>query len=157
MPVILDAKSPLFLTNYSLRVRRVDFPMASESLGAPIRCPKDVARAAQGLIGDATQEHFLAFYLNPQHRILGYTEVGVGGADYCPVDPRTVFRTALIVGSTAVIVAHNHPSGDPTPSAEDKNLTERLKEGAKLLGLELLDHVVVTDTATVSFREEGIL
>jgi DNA repair protein RadC len=86
-------------------------------------------------------------FANPRAReIIGYTETARGSIDRCPVDPRCVFRAAITAGALAIIVAHNHPSGDRSPSREDRRLTERLRAGTELLGIGLLDHVIVTKT-----------
>ena len=92
-----------------------------------------------------------------KNRVLGFTIAAVGAIDSCPVDPRTVFRTAVALGASGIVASHCHPSGDPSPSHEDIELTKRLKAAGDLLGIQLLDHVIVTDTARVSFRERGLL
>lgn len=144
--------------NYELRIRRI--PVAEEPVGyqTAITDRQTVERLAKTLIGDSAQEVFLAFSLDIKNRVIGYTEVGRGGVDGCAVDLRQIFRMALILGASNIVVAHNHPSGDPTPSSEDKILTKRVAEAAKLLGLPLLDHVIVTnEPESYSFREKGNL
>ncbi len=145
------------IKNYELRVRRVKLADAGAPYGESVRAPDDVARIAQVLIGDSAQELFLVFHLDIKNRVLGFSEVARGGIDVCPVDARAVFRTAIALGASALIAAHCHPSGDPTPSADDINLTERLKAAGELLGIPVLDHVIVTDTSTVSLSERGLL
>lgn len=132
------------IKQYEIRTRRVQLGEQSATYRQKIGEPWQVVRLAQDLIGDAGQEVFLAFYLNVRNRVLGFTEVARGGIDTCPVDPRVVFRSAIATGASALIVAHNHPSDDADPSAEDLALTNRLKKGCGLLGLSLLDHVIVT-------------
>lgn len=92
-----------------------------------------------------------------KNRVLGFTIAAVGAIDSCPVDPRTVFRAAVALGASGIVASHCHPSGDPTPSKDDIELTKRLKAAGDLLGIQLLDHVIVTDTARVSLRERGLL
>ena len=145
------------IKNYELRVRRVKLADAGAPYGEPVREPGDVARIAQALIGDAAQENFLVIFLDIKNRVLGFTTAAVGAIDSCPVDPRTVYRTAVALGASGIVASHSHPSGDPTPSREDIELTKRLKAAGDLLGIQLLDHVIVTDTARLSFRERGIL
>lgn len=145
------------IKNFELKVKRVAVGEAVEPYGASVRSPSDVARIAQLLVGDSAQEHFLVFLLDVRNRVLGFSETSRGGIDTCPVDPRVVFRTAVALGSSGIVCVHNHPSGEPTPSTDDILLTRRLKEAGELLGIELLDHVIVTDTATVSLRERGQL
>jgi DNA repair protein RadC len=140
-----------------LRIRRVTLADAGAPYGEAIREPDDVARIAQALIGDAAEERFIVLVLDIKNRVLGFTEAGRGCVDSCPVDPRTVFRTAIALGASGIVASHCHPSGDPRPSAEDIALTKRLKAAGDLLGIQLLDHVIVTDTATVSMLGRGDL
>ena len=142
-----------------IRSRRVALEAADSKVpyGEPVREPKDAASIAAALLEGEDQEVFLAFPLDIKNRVLGYTEVARGGIDSCSVDPRQVFRTAVMLGASTVIVVHNHPSGDPTPSREDVALTERLVAAGKVLGIPVLDHVVVADDRTYSFREQGVL
>ena len=144
-----------YVRNYELRVRRV--PLAKEPAGHSVREPRDVQRAARLLIGDCAQEVFLSFYLNVRNMIIGYSEIGRGGFSSVGVDPRVIFRAAIALGAEAIILAHNHPSGALEPSTEDDAMTHRLVHGAKLLGLELLDHVIVSDVGCLSYAAEGRL
>ena len=145
------------IRNFELKVKRVAVGEGTAPYGASVRSPSDVARITQLLIGESAQEHFLVVLLDVKNRVLGYSETSRGGIDTCPVDPRIVFRTALAVGASSLIAAHNHPSGDCTPSTDDIILTRRLKEAGELLGIPLLDHVIVTDSGTTSLRERGEL
>jgi len=105
----------------------------------------------------ADRERFVALDLDARHRVLRRRMVSVGTLTASLVHPREVFGPALRIRAAALVVVHNHPSGDPEPSAEDTALTERLREGARLLGLDLLDHVVVAHSGYVSLRERGQL
>lgn len=105
------------------------------------------------LLGDEPVEVFGALLLNVRHRIFAYEEVARGTLTSCIVHPREVFGSALRMGAAAIIVAHNHPSGDVMPSLEDEQLTSRLIEAGKLLGVPLLDHVILGDDGDfISFR-----
>ena len=140
-----------------LKVRRV--PCCGEDpvpYGQGIRTPGDVVQAARGLLQDEAQEVFLAFPLDIKNKILGYCEVARGSVDACQVHAREVFRAAVLLGASSVILAHNHPSGDPAPSHEDDALTRRLVEAGKILGIQILDHVVVGDQF-YSYQTEGKL
>ena len=96
----------------------------------------------------------MALYLDGRHRPIAHQVVSIGTASASLVHPREVFQPAILVGACAVIVAHNHPSGDPTPSAEDREITRRLAQAGALLGVSLLDSVVFTRTgAFVALRE----
>lgn len=108
--------------------------------------------------GDGTQERTGALYLNARNRLLrDDAEIYRGTLDRAVVEPRELLKRALLVNAAALIVYHNHPSGDPSPSREDREFTRRLASAADLVGLRLLDHVVVGREGCVSFREAGLL
>ena len=121
-------------------------------------------RAAQNVVDflmvrfkNCETEHFKCVLLNTKHEILKVVDVSSGGLDGTLAMPRDVFRQAVREGCHAVIVCHNHPSGDPEPSLEDIALTERLAEAAGLLGISLLDHIIFGDDRFVSFKERNLL
>lgn len=121
--------------------------------------PADVARLVRGLIPDDGIEHFGVVMLDVRKRVIGTLEVSAGCLTASMVHPREVFGPAIVHKAAALIVYHNHPSGDPEPSAEDIALTRRLTGGGALLGIEVIDHVVVgsgTD-AYRSLRDMGVL
>jgi DNA repair protein RadC len=91
------------------------------------------------------QEFFGVLCLNQRHEPIGFAVISVGGLASAAVDPRIALKAPLLAGAAAFITTHNHPSGDPTPSAEDIELTMRLSEGARAIGLRLLDHVIVAE------------
>ena len=105
------------------------------------------------------EERVLALALDAKNHVASWHLVGKGGIAECPVEPGAVFRAALMAGAAGVIVVHNHPSGDPQPSADDVALTKRLVSGGKLLGVRVLDHVIVTDDPSVyfSFLDSGMM
>lgn len=103
------------------------------------------------------EEHFRALYLDLKSRLLGMEEVSIGDVESAPAGAREIFRGAVRRGATGVIVAHNHPSGDPRPSRADLLVTERLERAGNLLGIRLLDHLVIGDGRYVSLRQEGLL
>ena len=104
------------------------------------------------------REHFIAIYVDSRSRVKGVSVVSIGTLSASLVHPREVFRPAIVAGAAAVIVAHNHPSGDCTPSAEDRDATRRLIRSGELLGVPLLDHVVLGEgDKFASFRELGLL
>ena len=103
-------------------------------------------------------EHFYVFMLDTKLKVMGFADVSKGTLDASPVHPREVFAPALMTPKTAaVIVAHTHPSGDPTPSIEDIQVTERLSRASDILGIRLLDHVIVGDGCYTSLKVEGYL
>jgi len=91
------------------------------------------------------EEHFVGLYLNARHELIHKELISMGTANASIVHPRDVFAPALMHNAVAVIVAHNHPSGDATPSPEDKEVTQRLKEGGRLLGISVLEHIIITE------------
>ncbi|MHB8928151.1 MAG: RadC family protein [Bacillota bacterium] len=130
--------------------------MRQESRAA-IRSPKDAEAIVAERLRYLEQEHFLVVLLNTKHHVLGVETVSVGGLSSSVVHPRDIFKSPVRRNAAAVILAHNHPSGDPTPSREDIDVTRRLAEAGKLLGIEVLDHIVVGDNRYVSFREKSLL
>jgi DNA repair protein RadC len=133
--------------------RRLLWP--DDGLG-PIRSPRDACRAAVG-IRSAAREHFLALYLNARNSIIHQETVSIGSLNANIVHPREVFRPAITRSAAAIILVHNHPSGDVTPSQEDLNLTARLVEAGRLLGIEVLDHLIVAEKRYLSFRSESYI
>ena len=130
-----------------------------ENMTAPpiLRGGAEVFALLQPRLVDAATERFVAIYLDAKGRPLGAVEISTGTLTASLVHPREVFAPALMVRAAAVIVAHNHPSGDPEPSAEDRATTRRLVRAGRLLGVELLDHVVIARAGYVSFLERGWL
>ncbi len=110
------------------------------------------------LVGGEKQEHFCAAYLDSKNNVLTTETVHIGTANMSVVGPREVYRHAVRENATALIVAHNHPSGDPSPSPEDIAVTRRLAEVGKLLDIPLLDHIIVGDQGRyVSLQKEGLI
>jgi DNA repair protein RadC len=102
-------------------------------------------------------EQFKVILLNRANRVLGIYEVSTGGISGTVADPRLIFAAALKTNSSSVILCHNHPSGNLSPSHQDINLTHKLKEAGKFLELPVLDHVIVTSDGYYSFADEGLL
>lgn len=103
------------------------------------------------------REHFVGFYLNSRHQVLRRDIISIGSLNASIVHPREVYLPAIALSAASLVLAHNHPSGDPTPSEEDLAITRRLQEAGRLLGIELVDHVVVARDAYASFRERRLL
>ncbi len=119
-----------------------------------------VARVASGILADRPQEILLVFALDARNRIRKVVEVARGGMSGLHVSVQDVLRGALVAGGASFVLSHNHPSGDPTPSAEDLAFTKRLNEAAKIVGCQLLDHVVVAGGeggAYYSMLDNGVL
>ena len=111
---------------------------------AKITSPDQVADYLRRRIRDDAREHFVAIYLDGRHRPIADSIVSIGTATASLVHPREVFQPAIALGACALLIGHNHPSGDPAPSAEDLEVTKRLAEAGRILGVTLLDHVVWT-------------
>lgn len=122
----------------------------------PIRSPRDACQAA-AVIRFADREHFLVLYLNARNVVIHQETVSVGSLNANIVHPREVFRPAITAGAAAVILVHNHPSGDVSPSREDLSLTQRMTEAGRLIGIEVLDHLIVAGRRYLSFRSENYL
>jgi DNA repair protein RadC len=106
--------------------------------------PEEVAQYLRRRVHDDAREHFVAIYLDGRHRPIADSVVSIGTATASLVHPREVFQPAVALGAVALLIGHNHPSGDATPSPEDLEVTRRLAEAGRILGVTLLDHVVWT-------------
>jgi DNA repair protein RadC len=126
-----------------------------EEVRPVIRTPEDVAYMLMPELRDSRKEHFKALMLDVKNRVLKTVTVSVGTLDSSIVHPRDVFKEAVAMSAAAIIVAHNHPSGDPTPSPEDRQITARLCEAGRVMGIEVLDHVVLGDGRWVSLKQLG--
>ena len=124
--------------------------------GEAIKGPADAYRYVAEM-GRLKKEEFKALYLDVRHRILHEEVVSVGSLTGSVVHPREVFRPAVHYGAAAVLVAHNHPSGDTAPSREDIAITRQLAEAGKLLGVEFLDHLIIGAGGYLSLKESGML
>lgn len=123
----------------------------------PIRGPADVFARVGPLLRDLQQEEFHALLLNAQHRVLRDVLVTRGILDASLIHPREVFRAAIVESAAGVILVHNHPSGDPTPSQEDGAVTRQLVSAGAAVGIPVLDHVIVGGDGFVSLSERGQL
>ncbi|MBN9653830.1 DNA repair protein RadC [Halobacillus litoralis] len=122
-----------------------------------IRSPEDGADFIMEEMRDLKQEHFICLFLNTKNQVLHRQTIFIGSLNASIVHPREVFKEAVKRSAASIICAHNHPSGDPTPSQEDIQVTRRLKECGKMIGIELLDHLVIGDRKFISLKEKGYL
>jgi DNA repair protein RadC len=146
------AKSAALLAAIELGGRIRDRPLVR---GAAIRGPADVQHHFRGALRALDREAFHVLLLDGRHRLISVEPVSVGTLTASLVHPREVFRDAIRSAAAAVVLVHNHPSGDPRPSPEDRSVTERLRAAGVLLGIRVLDHVIVADADYYSFRESG--
>ena len=140
---------------YSCDITLRTFQM-KEAEGPTIRCGKDLADAFKDALS-LDREAFFVVTLNQKHRQIDRHLVSLGTLTAALVHPREAFRPALADAAAAVAFLHNHPSGDPTPSREDRELTSRLKEVGDLLGIPVLGHVIIGSNGFYSFAEEGLM
>lgn len=120
-----------------------------------IRCPENAADILKKHYEEADREIFTILMLNIKHKVIGIHDVSIGSLTASVVHPREVFKAACLANAAALIIAHNHPSGDPQPSKEDLNITRNLIEAGKLMDIPVLDHIIIGDGNFISFREEG--
>jgi DNA repair protein RadC len=153
---VLDTKARTYslpgLEVRLVRDRTVDRPTRKISGAA------DAADIVREYLDGADREKFVVILLSTKHNVIGINTVSVGGLAVAHVHPREVFKPAILAGAAAVIVAHNHPSGDPEPSMDDRAMTDTLRSAGRILGIELLDHVIIGDDGrfvSLHDRREG--
>ncbi|MDI3539257.1 MAG: repair protein RadC [Methanolobus sp.] len=122
-----------------------------------IRSPADVYSLLYPKMREQKRERLVALLLDTKNQVLREEVISIGSLNANIVHPREVFKAALMESCASVILSHNHPSGDPTPSREDIAVTEKLVEGGKLLGIDVLDHVVIGEGKYVSLKDEGFV
>jgi DNA repair protein RadC len=119
--------------------------------------PRDVANYLLPQFGSKPVEQFGLMMLDTKHRLLRTSIVSVGTLDSSPAHPREIFREAASASAAAIVLFHNHPSGDPMPSRDDVALTRRLIQAGEIMGIDVIDHLILADTRYFSFREAGKL
>lgn len=122
-----------------------------------VRTPDEAAGLVMETMRHLDREHFRVLLLNTKNQVLGVETVSVGTLDSSSVHPRELFKSAIRKSAAAVILVHNHPSGDPAPSQADIDLTRRLVEAGSILGISVLDHIVIGDNKYTSFKACGLL
>ena len=147
----------------TLRELTIRYTVKTDAAGEPIvvgrrvSTPANCAAVFTTMLQDQASEVFAILCLSTKHRVLAYHEVSRGCLDSTLVHPREVFKAALLANAAAIVLAHNHPSGDATPSPDDMALTRRLVDAGRLLGVDVLDHIVIGESRYTSFRERGWL
>ncbi len=122
-----------------------------------ISSSKDAYQILRLHLADLRTEEFWAIFLNQSNKVIHIAQLTQGGINQSIVDIRIVFKTALEHFATGIIISHNHPSGNLKPSQEDLSITENIKEAGKLMNIQLLDHLIITQNAYLSFTDEGLL
>jgi DNA repair protein RadC len=135
--------------------RRAAAPRTEQNL--IIRTAEEAVRVIGPVLQDLKREMFVTLLLTTRHRLLKFETVSVGSLNASVVHPREVFRPAIQAAAASVLLAHNHPSGDPEPSEDDIEITRRLVKTGDLVGIEVLDHVIVGADSYVSFRQRGLI
>lgn len=130
---------------------------SKQQQGSIIRNPEDAYQFIRGELEFLQKEHFVIIFLNTKNGILGYETISVGSLNCAIVHPREVYKAAIKRSCASIVVVHNHPSGDPQPSHEDLELTNRLVEAGQIIGIELLDHIIIGHSNYISLKEKGLL
>ncbi|MBC7938056.1 MAG: DNA repair protein RadC [Rhizobacter sp.] len=122
-----------------------------------VRTSQDIAQFLRASLKDHVHEVFVAIYLNKSNKILNYKIISSGGLTGTTADPRVILKAALEEGATGIVLCHNHPSGNLKPSVADEMLTQKIKQGAALIDIKLMDHIIVSNEGYYSFADDGIL
>ena len=142
----------LALVELSSRIGQKKF-----TLGQSIQCSEDVSAVYLPRLAGKKQEEFIVLSLDTKNRVIAEHQVGKGTLTGVEVHPREVFRELIRDGAARAIAVHNHPSGDPTPSEQDRDISRRLRDAGELVGIPVLDFIIVGSEGTTSFRDQGIL
>jgi len=121
-----------------------------------IRSPQDVADYIMEDVRYLKQEHFITLLLDTKNHVIGKETISVGSLNASIVHPREVFKPAIKKSASSIIAIHNHPSGDPTPSREDIEVTKRLSQAGNIIGIDVLDHIIIGDSNYISLKDKGI-
>jgi len=145
------AKACLIKAAYELNRRAIE-----NDLLPSIISPKDVIREVAD-IRDYKKENFIALYLNAKNQVIHKETISIGSLNANVVHPREVFKPAIEKSAASIILAHNHPSGDPTPSGDDIELTKQIIEAGKIMDIDVLDHIILGDKGYISLKEKGLI
>jgi len=148
------AKAAQIKAAVELANRLEDSPESGEK--PVVKTPKDVVALVRGRLKGKRKEHFLTLLLDTRNQVIKVAEVSIGSLDTSIVHPREVFREAISASAASVILAHNHPSGDPEASEDDIRITKRLAEAGEIVGIDVLDHIIIGDKNYLSLKREGL-
>ena len=147
-----EAKAITLMAALELGKRR---RAAEANLPTEVRDSKDTFERFLPYIDDMKQEHFLVMYLNQSNHVLKIECISNGGTTHVIADPKIIFKNALNLNATCIVLGHNHPSGNPRPSEDDRQLTKKLVSAGKLLDIIVIDHIVIGNERYNSFRDHG--
>ena len=156
LPLLQEGKTPKqYLPIYRVTlVREGQLP----SYEHQFRSSADAARMLATYLADVDREHFVVLMLDQKNHVIGIHTVSMGSLTASIVHPREVFKAAILANAATILCGHNHPSGDPQPSKEDRAITHRLAEAGKLLGINVVDHIIIGSAGRYfSFADEGLL
>jgi len=130
---------------------------SEEDRKTTVKSPEDAIKSVKNQLKGKKKEHFLVLSLDTRNHLINTQTISIGSLDSSIVHPREVFKEAISSTAASVIFAHNHPSGDPTPSEDDIKLTKRLVEAGEILGIEVLDHIIICDKEYISMKSRNLL
>ena len=148
------AKTATIMAAVELGLRLAQKPSSDRFI---IRTPEDVAEYAMPRLRYEQKEHFAIMLLDTKNHVLSFPDISIGSLNASIVHPREVFRCAVSNCASSIVLVHNHPSGDPTPSREDIQVTSRLVKAGQILDIEVLDHIIIGDNKYTSLKEQGML
>jgi len=150
---INSAKAATLLAAFELSKRALDV----DDTNLPTIITAKDAMAQLTDLRNLKKEHFVALYINARNRLIKKDLISVGTLNASLIHPRDVFEPAIAANAAQIIIAHNHPSGDPDPSEDDLVITKKLVESGKILGIEIFDHVIVVKDGFFSFKDKGLI
>jgi len=142
---------------WKFKETNIKYPELTEMPKKKITSPRDFFDLFNPVFKEEPVEIFIVAWLSSANRIIGFEKVSVGNLNSSIVDPRSVFRSAIVANSASIIVGHNHPSGNPEPSEEDISITKKLVESGKVLGVHVFDHLIFADDTYTSFVERRLI
>ena len=148
---VLFSHVPMYTTRL-VRETHFTFPHREQ-----VSSPEDVAAVLQHYFEDKDREEFIVVFLDTANTMIGMSQISVGGLAASIVEPRQVFKAAILANAAAIICLHNHPSGNPEPSREDIRITRQLVEAGKLMGVPVHDHIIIAENGYTSLAERGLL
>ena len=147
-------KAFLLKTAIELGMRILNAP---QERSPSISSPSEVYDLVRYNLQYQDKEHFIAVLVNTKNRVLTIDTASIGSLNSSIVHPREVFKTAIKLSAASIILCHNHPSGDPTPSREDMEVTKRIVQAGEIIGIKVLDHIVIGDSGFFSLKEKGLV